>query len=310
MTNERALRCFLSRSENHDATVDAVATLLHQLGIEVSVSDDFDPRQVLVFSILSTLRSVDFVCAVFTDAPPSAHMAFELGLAVGIGKPVLALSRSARVPYGIGEAIQVLRLAADDITPVLSEVRRFVRDLTPDTQSLLTLASPDRTTVGTAAAGLSQARSAGSSRKRCRALVDVVAHLFAQPETEVIRRDSIMDDRPGLILQSDTLFTQLGGALIIACAYYRGHSGSVLAKASHTLQQLEKYVEKSSAGLGLLVLDHDAHSDLNLNLFETPYAMAFHVDDLIESAGAGKLNEELWRRRAQAMRLKEHHHRE
>jgi hypothetical protein len=179
---------------------------------------------------------------------------------------------------------------------VLPDIRRFVRHIKPRPERSLTVIAPDRTSVETAAVELNQLTRATNAGDRGRALVDVVAHLFNQPGLELMREEAIANhERPDLFLWSDPLVAEVGGPLIIECKYYGGGSASVLANARDAL-----HVENSSAGLGLLVFDHDRPTDLKLSQYESPKALAFYVDDLIDTVRAGKLTDEIWRRRARA----------
>jgi hypothetical protein len=200
----------------------------------------------------------------------------------------LALSHGASVPFDVGHGIQVLRLKAGDPSSVLPDIRRFVRHIKPRPERSLTVTAPDQTSVETAAAELNQLRRATNTGDRGRAPVDVVAHLFNQPGLELMREEAIANhERPDLFLWSDPLVAEVGGPLIIECKYYGGGSGSVLANARDALQQLQSDVENSSAGLGLLVFDHDRPTDLKLSQYESPKALAFYVDDLIDTVRAG-----------------------
>jgi hypothetical protein len=306
MTNNRSLKCFLSYEAVQRSEVGRIVSVLQRLDVDTFAAHDLKSGQPISSAILSALRAADFVCVVLSDAAPSAHVAFEAGLAIGLGKPVLALARGAGVPFDIGQGVQVLRLKTGDLSSVLPDIRRFVRHLKPRLDSSLPLNAPDRATVETVAAELSQIRRAPSAEDRGRALVDVVTHLFEQPGLEVMREEAnVNHERPDLFLWSDSLVAELGGPLIVECKYYSGGSGRVLANARHALQQLQEYVEGSSAGLGLLVFYHDRPTDLKLSLYESPRALAFYVGDLIEAVGSGKLSDELWRRRARAARRKE-----
>jgi hypothetical protein len=252
------------------------------------------------------LRAADFVCVILSDAPPPPNIAFEAGVAIGLGKAVLALSHGASMPFDIGHEIQVLRLKAGDPSSVLPDIRRFVRHIKPRPERPLTVTAPDQTSVETAVAELDQSRRTTNAGDRGRALVDVVAHLFDQPGLEVMREERTANHkRPDLLLWSDPLVAEVGGPLIIECKYYGGGSGSVLANARDALEELQSYVENSSAGLGLLVFDYDRPMDLKLSKYESPKALAFYVEDLIDAVRAGKLTDEIWRRRARAARQRE-----
>lgn len=306
MTSGRALKCFLSYSASEQEDADAVVAALQGLDVDTFTAHDMSPGESIAPTILGALRAADFICLVLAEEPPSANVAFEAGLAIGLGKPVLALSRQPCVPFDVGQGLQVIRLKSRDLSPALSDIRRFVRHIRPKIETSSSPPLPDWTAAQKARVELMRARRSSSANERGRCLVDVVVHLFDQPGIELLQEGSTAaSDRPDLLLWSDSLVSELGGPLIVECKYYRGGSGSVLLNARHALQQLATYVERSSAGLGLLVFDHDRPTDLTLSRYETPRALSFYVGDLIETVGAGKLTDELWRRRARAARLRE-----
>ena len=305
MTNGCALKCFLSYGAAKQAEADAVVTVLQELNVDTFAAHDILPGQAIAPTILGALRAADFICLVLAEEPPSANVAFEAGLAIGLGKPVLALSRQPSIPFDVGHGIQVVRLKSRDISPALSDIRRFVRHIKPKIETSPKPPFPDRAAVEKARAELKSARLSSSANQRGRAVVDVVAQLFDQPGIELLQEEiTTGGGRPDFLLWSDPLVSELGGPLIVECKYYGGGSGSVLANARKALQQLATYVELSSAGLGLLVFDHDRPTNLKLSGYETPKALAFYVGDLIDTVGAGKLTDELWRRRARAARLR------
>jgi TIR domain len=305
MTNDRPLKCFLSYGPVQQAEVDAIVNLLQLLDVDIFTAHDIEPGQAFSSTILSALRAADFVCVILSDAPLSANIAFEAGLAIGLGKAVLALSQGTGVPFDIGHGVQVLRLKAGDPSSVAPDIRRFVRHVKPRPVPSPTVTSSNHASVETAAAELNRLRTTNAPGRE-RALVDVVAHLFNEPGLEVMREEPIPNgQRPDLLLWSDPLVAELGGPLIIECKYYRGGSGNVVANARHALRQLQSYIEHSSAGLGLLVFDHDRPRELKLSQYDSPKALAFFVGDLIDTVRAGKLTDEIWRRRARAARLKE-----
>jgi hypothetical protein len=306
MTNGRALKCFLSYGTAEQGDADAVVAALQDLNVDTFTAHDILPGEAIAPTILGALRAADFICLVLAKEPLPANVAFEAGLAIGLGKPVLALSRQPSVPFYVGQGVQVIRLKSGDLSPALSDIRRFIRHIKPKVETSPDQPLPDRTAVEKARAELVSARRSSSPGERGRALVDVVAHLFEQPGSELLQEEiTAGGDRPDFLLWSDPLVLELGGPLIVECKYYGGGSGSVLVNARDALQQLATYVERSSAGLGLLVFDHDRPTDLKLSGYDTPKALAFYIGDLIETVGDGKLTDEIWRRRARAARLTE-----
>jgi hypothetical protein len=307
MENGEFLKCFLSYARRDDHLVAGVAAALQKLSVDVFTADEVLPGQAISSAILSALRAADFVCVLRSHGPHSETVAFETGVAVGLGKPVVVLTQDASLPVYADRGLHTLRLKGGDLSSVLPDLRRFVRHVKPARESEPTHATPDQFSLTAAIAELARARQVDDAVERGRALVNVVVQLFRQPNLEIIREETgADDDRPDLLLWSDSLVADFGGPLIIECKYYSAGSGSVVKNAEHTLEKLQTYVEKSSAGLGLLVFDHDRPRDLKLTGYESPRALALFVDDLIEDVRAGNLVDRLWSRRARVARLRGH----
>lgn len=302
LKSERPLNCFVSFSAASSQYAAQVAELLQKLGVE-TYRADLLPGQEIRREIMMALRAADLVCLIVGEASPSPNMAFEAGLAMGLGKPVLALATGPTIPFDFADGVQLIRVPAGDITSAKRDIARFVRHVRPEAKAKPPATSP-ASSPDWVGAELARIRQSEGGQERERALVDFVARLFEGHGSEVLREDQASRARIDLLVWDDTLVTELGGPLIVECKYYGGGSGSVLVNARHAFKQLEAYVAQSSARLGLLVFDHDRPTDLSLREQETPDALAFFVGDLAVAVAEHSLGDEIRRRRARAARLR------
>ena len=255
--------------------------------------------------ILTSLRAADFVCLIVGETSPSPNVAFEAGLAIGLGKPVLALVTGSELPFDLAASVQFLRVPDGELVSAKRDIARFVRHVRPAagaTPPSLS-ASPS---LEWAEAELSRIRQSKGGAQREKELTNLVAKVFETSGSEVLREGQEEDARAqiDLLVWNDPLVTELGGPLIVECKYYGGGSGSVLLNARHAFRQLASYVEQSSAKLGLLVFDHDRATELSLSEQETPEALAFSVNDFVIAVAANRLGDEIRRRRERASRLR------
>ncbi len=304
MSAAQPLNCFISFSMASSDIADQLAELLRGLGVE-TYRADLLPGGEFGREILTSLRAADFVCLIMAEASPSPNVAFEAGLTIGLGKPVLVLVTGAELPFDLLQNLQVVRVAGGDLAPAERDIARFVRHVRPKVGA--TLRPPSSApSLHWAAAELTRIRESKGSAQREKKLVDLVARVFETSGSEVLREGQEDDARPriDLLVWSDPLVAELGGPLIVECKYYGGGSGSVLVNARHAFRQLAGYVEQSSARLGLLIFDHDRPTELSLSEQETPEALAFSVGDLVTAVAANALGDEIRRRRARAARLR------
>jgi hypothetical protein len=300
---EKPLSCFVSFSAASADMAARLADLLQSLGVEVFRPNLFVGQEI-GREILAAIQAADFVCLVADAGFPTPNAAFETGLAIGLGKPALALTTASAVPFDLPERVQVVRVKGGNVDAARRDIARFVRHVRPreDGEGRATLpAKPE----GQATTELARLRQMKDFSGRVVELTGVVARAFEQQGAEVLREeDARTDDKIDLLVWSDPLVTELGGPLIIECKYYPGGSGSVLVNARHAFMQLAGYVQQSSAKLGLLVFDHDRPTELSLGEFETPEALAFSIDDLLTAIDADRLPDEIRRRRTRAARLR------
>lgn len=302
MSTAKPLSCFLSFSAMSADMAGQLTNLLEDLDVEVFRPDVLVGEEI-GREILTAIQAADFVCLILDAPSPTPNGAFEAGLAIGLGKPALALTSEGAVPFDLPERVQVVRVKNGDVFAARRDVARFVKHVRPQAieDSQVDVHAEPGAWVKAELGRLHRLKSFGAREEE---LTSLVARAFERQGAEVLREEGGGDTRVDLLVWSDPLATELGGPVIVECKYYAGGSGSVLVNARHAFKQLAGYVRQSSAKIGLLVFDHDRPTDLSLGEYETPEALAFPVERLLTAIDAGRLADEIRRRRARATRLR------
>src|SRR4051812_21936676 len=109
--------------------VAALTKALHEHGVHiVSPQLTGEVPGVISEQIFGMLRRADFIVADLTDKSPNVF--FELGLAMGLGKPVLLLSQAPAtdIPFDI-RARQIVVYRADQLDTISRYVDLWLRDV-------------------------------------------------------------------------------------------------------------------------------------------------------------------------------------
>ena len=109
--------------------VDALTKALHDHGVQIvspKLAGQFP--DVISEQVFGMLRRADFVVADLTDRSPNVF--FELGLALGLGKPVLLLSQAPAtdIPFDL-RARQIVVYRPEQLDTISRYVDLWLRDL-------------------------------------------------------------------------------------------------------------------------------------------------------------------------------------
>ncbi|MCA1653107.1 MAG: hypothetical protein ABR588_04055 [Sphingomicrobium sp.] len=251
MSEAKPLSCFVSFSAASADMAARLTDVLQSMDVEVFRPDLFVGQEI-GREILAAIQAADFVCLIADAGLLTPNAAFESGLAIGLGKPALALTTADTVPFDLQERVQVIRVKSGDVDAARRDIARFVRHVRPR-KGGENMAALHVETEGRARAELTRLRQAKDFGQRGAELTGMVERAFKQQGAEVLREEEAgTDARVDLLVWSDPLVTELGGPLIVECKYYPGGAGSVLVNARHAFKQLAGYVQQSSAKLGLL----------------------------------------------------------
>ena len=93
-------RCFISAACGD--RLDALQRVLNRLGITGESATTGTPRRPVPFTVAAAIKRAEFVIGVFHDLGPSSNVVLELGIAVGLNKPMLLLDSGANaIPFDL-----------------------------------------------------------------------------------------------------------------------------------------------------------------------------------------------------------------
>jgi hypothetical protein len=130
MFQEKA-QAFLALPLKKTATTDLAGPIgeaLSEQGIEPVLATDISSAGAMADQILNAIRRAEVVVADLTGASP--NVLFEVGMALGLSKPVLLLSQgpAKEMPLGL-QTLQVAMYRPDDLTAVRRYVELWLRDV-------------------------------------------------------------------------------------------------------------------------------------------------------------------------------------
>ena len=124
---------------------------------------------------------------------------------MGLGKPILALVMGASIPFDITKGVQIVRMAGGDVASVRREIERFVRHVRPVSRTPNESNRALRSVLW-AEAELDRIQQTSAAPEREARLVDLVAQLFKQQGSEILREKQEGDhNRFDLLVWSDVL---------------------------------------------------------------------------------------------------------
>lgn len=130
MFQEKA-QAFVSLPAKGAAATDLAGPIgeaLSDQGIEPVLGTELSATGLMSDQILSAIRRAEFVVADVTGASP--NVLFEIGMALGLSKPVLLLSQrpAKEMPFGL-QMLQVAMYRPDDLATVRRYVEAWLRDV-------------------------------------------------------------------------------------------------------------------------------------------------------------------------------------
>jgi hypothetical protein len=249
-------------------------------GENVTVLDSFDSEVLgrIGDKIRSAIDGADAVIAIVDPEADSANVAFEIGYATALRKPVLVLMRPGRAfPEFIG-TLRYLVAGATDSRILRIGVRGFLKDLggrETKRKGLRTARldeSPNRAEIHALLTRLAELRPAIEPVKVERITADL---LRAASVTALEEQDRPTDKHADFALWSDDLHASVGNPILVEVK--SGNlSESRLSEAYHELVQ---QVSRSDARFGLL-LYFDRHGRrFSRPSSWVPVVLAFELED-------------------------------
>ena len=296
LRNDRLKRCFVAaRSASESA---GIASILRDRGIECFRPEELAAGGSISDEIVRYLAQADFVAASIRGGVAS-NVAFELGAAYALHKPILLFSASDDdFPTDL-LGVYVVRGDPNAVGDTVDDIERFLRharDRDPTT------GHENKPETGTdfawarqRAVALRKLRSA----ERGQALERLVSDMFARANGSVVSTAGVADSRGGIIVWLNDLVFETGGAMIVECKHYGGGTGSVVLNIRHTEARLAKLVDSSDASVGLLVYTHDRPIHRS-GVSGSGNVLSLPLEHLIDTLEAGSFKDLVLRHRQRA----------
>ncbi|MEN7537300.1 restriction endonuclease [Aurantiacibacter flavus] len=288
-------RCFVSG--NDPATTARLVEMVRALGIEAASTDQIRVGQTITQEVVRLITDADFIAVVITDRA-QAFVAYELGLAQGLGKPAFVVFVGGQA-LDLASAYMVSIADDREIESVADDLERFVRHAkrpgTPPSRGEPAPAQPldwarDRL----------KALRAENGPDRYRDFEVLCAEIFRAADAEVAL---VGDDRTvgaDLVVWLNDIAFELGGPTLVECKFYGGGVGSVIKNSEATVRSIEAVMDRSDAKLALLVYDHD-RLKAPPSLHETPRVLSLAIEDVIQAVEHGNLDKMILKRRERAL---------
>ena len=270
----------------YDAPLGEFLERLRQEHIEPFYISDFLRLSKLAISNLrATFRSVDLVIALLFPDRPLHNVYFEVGMAMGLGRPTLIFAPSTiQMPSDLA-GLQVNHVDLQNLENTIPTIRKWLEPKQREGQSevLIRAAGPSEK---------SRARLKGPSlRNAIQRIRNIWAHSHDPEELEsglfrlltevgwtvVEARPSVRGRAPDLAVWIDEVQKEVGNPLAIEIK-----SSLTRAGLDHAVAQLSRYLSSSGAKAGVVVYN-GPELPLNRNIAQSsPPILAFSFDQLTE----------------------------
>jgi hypothetical protein len=289
-SNDHLKRCVIIAAPGAESA--ALAQALGDRGVDCHVADDVTPGGAISREIIRQLAAADFVAASLQGAP-SLNVAFELGIAHALRKPVIAFTTNYDRLFDGLAGTYVVRRAPGSGLEFTDDIDRFLRHATlpPAIDQPLVRSAADLTWARERAAKLKVAHGAEAGRS----LEQLVVDLFEAAGDPIIHGKEQPDRGVDLIAWEN----DAGAPVIIECKHYAGSAGSVIANVRSTVETLQRMVANSDAQMALLVLSSN-HPRQPAYLPEAPQVSVVRIETLIDALESGHPMSEIMRRRQRA----------
>jgi nucleoside 2-deoxyribosyltransferase len=288
-------RCFVSG--NDPEATNRLAEMVRSRGIEAASAAEMRVGQTITKEVIRLITDSDFIAVVITDGPQAA-VAYELGLAQGLGKPAFVIFASSP-SIDLANAYMVAVEDGMHLEGAAEDLDRFVRNAKRPGRTEQAIKSGAVESLDWARKELDELRVL-TSPDRYQRFERLCAKVFRATGAEVSEVGQDQTIGADLIVWLNDIAFELGGPTLVECKFYGGGVGSVVKNSEATVRQIEKVMERSDAKLALLVYDHDRKTPPP-SLFETPRVLSFALEDLIAAIEHLELESMILKRRERAL---------
>ncbi len=296
LRNDRLKRCFVAaRSARESASI---ASLLRDRGIECFRPEEIVAGGSISDEIFGHVAQADFVAASVRGGI-TTNVAFELGAAYALHKPILLFSASeADFPTDL-RGVYVVRTDPDSVDDTAHDIDRFLRHAGDRVRS----AAHETKSETVADFGWARRRAAALHQlrgaERDQALEALVSDLFTRASASVVSAAGVSDSGADIIVWLNDLVFETGGAMIVECKHFGGGTGSVIKNKQDIETRLVKLVASSDSRVGLLVYTHDRPLN-RLGVSGSGNVLSLPLEHLIDTLEGGNFTSLVIRHRRRA----------
>jgi nucleoside 2-deoxyribosyltransferase len=276
MTKSRLKNCFISSTFGTDTS--NLRKALDRAGIKWVDFTSFEVGSDLSKAIRNALGKADFVCAVL-GREPNLSVMFEMGMATGLRKPVLALAAPDVEASKIPANIVLIRTIADDADEIFFSIEMFIKNA--ETSKVSARRASRKI--------LPQGVGIGKSH-RLLALASEKALLEFIREAGFIASDLTDDLVHGadFAIWISELQSQIGNPILVEVK----RASSSQPRIQEEVRKLQAFAEKSKAAAALLII-----SNPNTTLFTVspslPLVFQFDIHTFLDAVVLGELPTQL-----------------
>ena len=292
MSDPRFKTCFISAPVRTDTSV--LRQALERRGIRWSDAVSLRPSGSILETIESGIAQADFVCVIVPQGPESISVFFEMGVALGRQRPVLAFIEP-RVPIpSYIEGFTIVRTELQDSEALNLNLDAFLSHAQPKKGkgTVSTASKPKRVDTAWAKREL---KSVQLKHAPLLALdfERLVAKLFEESGAQVSVGNSLADKGADMAVWVDELQPAIGNPLLVEV------KAGMLSEARlhQSEQQLRYYLSRINAQMGLLVYWDSEGRRFTPRKHEWPLIMRFTVEELIRLVEKGQVVQAILRER-------------
>jgi hypothetical protein len=238
-----------------------------------------------ISQIRESFRTVDFVVALLYSNKSTENVVFEIGVALGAGRPLLIFAESdVHLPSDL-LGLSVVRLALSDLTKVIPYIQRYLEPkVKPDVTSLSMLAPTAEHRIKPRLRGaelrneIQRVRNIAAHTPNLTAFESELSSLLSRIGWTVAEaRPSAKSYAPDLAVWIDEIQKEIGNPIAIEVKT-RLRPGDL----DRAVAQLSRYLETTSAKAGL-VLYEGPQQNLQRNIAQiSPIIFAFSFGELAD----------------------------
>lgn len=235
---------------------DELADVLVGQGHRVLALGSQPPRLTLQGELQAVIRTADVVIGVVTGGDADANVYFELGIATGLGKPIVTVvaDPELRVPIDLSENLVLRRdSSVQGWAMIAVDAAAFAASRTQRTPRTRASASEPRP-LGLGAEAdhfLAQLRHPLNDEQ----LENLVGQVFAACGVDVVSRSHKRDQGADFALWMDELNALTGNPILVEVKRVRRPQSDLELRA---VAQLSTYMAQSGARFALLIVHDDA----------------------------------------------------